>query len=201
MGTHMGCHADRGALASLWYVVHLQADGTVHHLMPHDLEAKLSRRDLSFTVWYKELMRTGKTVVSDLHISPATQRPTVVIATPARDSAGKIIGISAGGLNLEELARIGRGGTARGAIGAYGYVTDSRGLIIAHQGNLKYVQEQTDFSSVPPVRAALTGQQGETQFFDPIEREEQLGAYLPLADTGWAVVYVLPALRLRRLRI
>src|SRR4030067_2676398 len=75
------------------YIMLLKADGTINLLEPHDLQATLSRHDLSFMAWYKKLKRTGHSVVSDLHISPATQRPTVIIATPVKDSAGKIIGI------------------------------------------------------------------------------------------------------------
>jgi signal transduction histidine kinase len=174
------------------YIMLLKADGSVYLLEPHDLQVKLSHHNLSFTAWYKKLMRTGKTVVSDLHISSATQRPTVIIATPVQDSAGKITGIWVGALRLEELSQIGHGGLETGTPQRYGYVADSRGLIIAHQAKPKYVEEQTDFSSVAPVRSALAGQQGVAQFFDPIERDEKLGAYVTIPDTGWAVVYIVP---------
>lgn len=36
---------------------------------PYDLQIKLSHHNLAFTDWYKKLMSTGKTVISDLHIS------------------------------------------------------------------------------------------------------------------------------------
>jgi len=137
-------------------------------------------------------MHTGHTVISDLHISTATQHPTIVIAAPVRGAEGQISGIWAGALKLAELSHIGQGGLESGTLRRYGYVTDQRGLIIAHQATPKYVQEQTDFSSVPPVRAALAGQSGVAQFVNPIERVEKLGAYLPLANPKWAVLYVVP---------
>jgi len=174
------------------YIMLLRNEGLVYLLEPYDLQLKLSRHNLAFTAWYKKLMSTGQTIVSDLHISHATQRPTVIIATPVHDDAGKIIGIWAGALKLKKLSEIGRGELGSETPFHYGYVTDNRGLVIAHQSNLKYVEEQTDFSSVPPVRAALSGQRGATQFIDPIEREEKLGAYLPLSGSEWAVVYVVP---------
>jgi hypothetical protein len=89
------------------YLVLLNADGIVYILEPHQLQRELSRKDLAFTNWYNKLMKTGQTVTSDLHISPATQRPTVVIATPVRGPNGKIIGIWAGGINLDTLSQIG----------------------------------------------------------------------------------------------
>ena len=163
------------------YIMLLQADGSVYLLEPYALQVQLSRHDLAFTAWYTELMRTGHTVMSNLHISTATQRPTIVIATPVRGTAGQIRGIWAGALKLAELSQIGHGGLESGTLQRYGYITDRRGLIIAHQAKPKYVQEQTDFSAVPPVRAALTGQSGVAQFVNPIERVEELAAYLPLA--------------------
>jgi len=174
------------------YVMLLRADGSVYLLEPYDLQFKSSRPDLAFTTWYKEVMSTGKTVVSDLHISTVTQRPTVVIATPVFGSEGQIIGVWAGALKLEQFSQVGRGGFESGTPQRYGYVTDGRGLIIGHQTKSNYVQDQTDFSLVPPVRAALAGQQGEDQFVDPIDRAEKLAAYMPLPGTKWAVVYEVP---------
>ncbi len=174
------------------YLMLLQADGSVYLLEPYDLQVRLSRHDLAFTTWYKEVMSTGHTAMSDLHISTATQRPTIVIATPMRGAEGQISGIWAGALKLAELSQIGHGGLESQTLQRYGYVTDRRGLIIAHQATPKYVQEQTDFSAVPPVRAALAGQSGVAQFVNPIERVEELGAYLPLTSPKWAVVYTVP---------
>lgn len=174
------------------YVMFLRADGSVYLLEPYDLQLKLSRHDLAFTDWYRKLMSTGQTVVSNLHISPATQRPTVVIATPVRGITGQILGIWAGALRLEEFSRIGNGGLKNEIHWRYGYVTDGRGLIIAHQAEPMYVEEQTDFSAVPPVRAALAGGRGTVQFINPIDDEEELAAYMPLPGQRWVVVYEVP---------
>ena len=174
------------------YVMLLQADGSVYLLEPYDLQVKLSRHDLAFTAWYKEVIRTGHTAISDLHISTATQRPTIVIATPVRGTQGEISGIWAGALRLEELSRIGHGALESTPLQRYGHVTDRRGLIIAHQATPKYVQEQTDFSAVPPVRAALAGQSGMMQYVNPIDGIEKLATYMPLPNSQWTVVYVIP---------
>jgi signal transduction histidine kinase len=55
-----------------------------------------------------------------------------------------------------------------------------------------YVENQTDFSSVPSVRAALTGAEGAGQYVNLVEHEEKFGAYQPLSGFGWAVVYSVP---------
>ena len=174
------------------YIMLLKADGTIYLLEPYELQIKTLRDNIAFRDWYQELMNGGNTVICDLHISNATQRPTVTIATPVRNSAGQVIGIWAGALKLEAFSQMGRAELESDTPQRYGYITDSRGLIIAHQANPKYVQEQTDFSSVPPVRAALAGQDGTMQYVSPIDGQEKLAAYMPLPGTGWAVVYLVP---------
>jgi signal transduction histidine kinase len=174
------------------YVMRLGTDGSVHLVEPYEFQAGISRSDVAFTSWYKDLARSGKTTTSDLGISTVTQRPTVIVAAPIHGRDGGIAGIWAGGLRLEELSKIGHGGQETGPLERWGYVTDPRGLIVAHQADPKYVMEQTDFSSVPAVRAALAGESGAGQWLNPVESSERLGAYMPLPDLGWAVVYTTP---------
>jgi signal transduction histidine kinase len=175
------------------YILLLKADGAIYLLEPYELQVKTLRGNLAYSNWFQELMSGGKTVTSNLHISDATQRPTIIIAIPVRNPAGQVIGILAGGLKLEAFSQMARAELESGTPQRYGYITDSRGLIIAHQANPKYVQEQTDYSSVPPVRAALAGQDSTMQYICPIDGQEELGAYMPLPGTRWAVVYVVPA--------
>ena len=174
------------------YLMLLKPDGTVYVLEPARLERELSHRNLAFAAWYKDALTAPDTVVSDLHISPATQRPTVVVAAPVRDTDGVIIGVWAGGLQLARLSKLGSVGAGAGASRAYGYVADRHGLILAHQSNPSYVEHQTDFSSVPSVQGALRGSAGAGQYFNPIDGEVKLGAYRTLVDSGWAVVYAIP---------
>jgi signal transduction histidine kinase/CheY-like chemotaxis protein len=172
------------------YVVLLGRNGDVHLLEPVALERDLSHRNLAFHPWFRDVVQTGATVVSDLHISPATQRPSVVVATPVFSRAGQLVGVWAGALRLEALARLGRPSPT--SDNGHGYVTDRRGLIVAHQSRASYVENQTDFSASPTVRRALDGQRGALEFVCPISDVPALGAYRPLARHGWAVAYVVP---------
>ena len=174
------------------YLMLLKPDGTVYVLEPARLERELSHRNLAFAAWYKDALAAPDTVVSDLHISPATQRPTVVVAAPVRGTDGVIIGVWAGGLQLARLSKLGSVESSSRASRAYGYATDRHGLILAHQSNPNYVEQQTDFSSVPSVQRALSGSAGGGQFSNPIDGEVKLGAYRTLTGSGWAVVYAIP---------
>jgi signal transduction histidine kinase len=172
------------------YLMLLRADGSVFLLEPLALQRRLSHDNLAFHAWFRKVVTTRTTVVSDLHISPATQRPTVVIATPVVLPDGRLAGVWAGALQLDELARLGR--TSSGSTSGSGYVTDRRGLIIAHQRRSSYVENQTDFSAVPTVHHALEGRRGALEFADPISGVAMLGAYRPLGKHGWAVAYAVP---------
>jgi signal transduction histidine kinase len=174
------------------YLMLLTPEGTVTMQEPHALEERLSHRDLSFSAWFEEVRGTNRTVVSDLHISPATQRPTIVVATPVHAADGRTIGIWAGALKLGELSEIGSVASDRSGSSGWGYVTDRRGLIIAHQSKRNFVENQTDFSSQQSVSAALSGQQGSGEYFNAVENESKLTSYRPLPDLGWAVVYGIP---------
>lgn len=178
--------------ASVRHISLLRANGDVYLMEPYKEQLKLSHTNLAYNAWYQELMSTGKTVISDLVICPADQEPTVVIAVPVRGTDGRIAGILAGHLALEQLSQVGISAWKGETPLSWGYITDGRGLIIAHQAEPKYVQEQTDFSSIPPVSLALAGKEGALEYFDQMEWDERLGAYMQLPDTGWAVVYVTP---------
>jgi PAS domain S-box-containing protein len=174
------------------YLMLLDKDGSIIALEPHEFKDTLLRKDLANTAWYKKLVSSGQTVISDLNISPVTQRPSVVVATPIFDSAGVMTGIWAGGLNLVKLSQLGSATLVANLNQHYGYITDSRGLIIAHQAIPSYVEDQTDFSTTPPIKAALSGKQGTMRFVSTIDGIEKLGAYSQLPGTNWAVAYVVP---------
>jgi signal transduction histidine kinase len=174
------------------YLMLLKPDGTVYLVEPARLERDLSHQDVAFAAWYKDVLESKDPIISDLHISPATQRPTVVVAASVRGPDGRIVAIWAGGLRLAWLSKIGSLASIPSAERGYGYVTDRRGLIMAHQANPSYVENQTDFSSVPSVRTALVGGSLVGQFLNPIDGEQKLGASRRLARSGWVIVYAVP---------
>ena len=166
----------------------LDAEGNVVLVEPSGLASKLSRTDLGFGRWFQDLRRTGAMVVSDLHISVATSQPSVVIAAPVRTSSGKLVGVWAASLRLAELSRISASDAGAVPSAQIRYITDRRGFVVAHETRAKYVSEQSDFSAVEPVRAALTGQQGTLQYVASFEREERLAAFVTVPTIGWIAV-------------
>ncbi len=178
--------------AAFEYILLLQPDGTVAMVEPPSLEQQLSQRDLSSSEWFKEVHRVNREVVSDLHISPLTQRPAIVLATPVRAADGRVVGIWAGALRLGLLSKIGHPPSPDSDRAEPGYLTDRRGLVIAHQSRPEFVESRTDLSSMLPVKEALAGRSGASEFFNTLENERKIAGYAPLPGLGWAAVFRVP---------
>lgn len=170
----------------------LDPSGQVVFVEPFAQQRALVSGDLTYLAWVDAAIERHGPVVSDLHISPTTFAPSVVIATPIHDDDGQVVGIWAGALDLANLTDLASSSVTDAAPTSYGIVTDARGLVIAHQANQSYVSYQTDFGAVPPVAAALDGTDGAGRWVNPIDGEAKLGAYVPLDPHGWAVVYSTP---------
>jgi signal transduction histidine kinase len=180
------------------YLYLLRADGSMVMVEPKDLFAKLYQKNFAFRAWFRAVISTGAPTISDLHISVPTGGPAVVVAVPVFAPDGSVAEVFAGSILLQNFSRAGSGGYSAGDRKQFGYLTDSRGLVIAHESKPKYVIEQTDFSSEPTVRAAFEGRQGTMTFFDPIEKAWMLAAFLPIllpeiaGGHPWAVCVALP---------
>lgn len=179
--------------ATFEYIMLLTPEGAMTMVEPRPLEAQLSHRDLSFSAWFGEVRRANRSIVSDLHISPVTQRPSIVIATPVHSAEGRTVGIWVGALKLDQLSKIGSVTSDPAQRIEAGFLTDRRGLVIAHQNRPAFVESQTDFSSVYSVKEALAGRSGASEFFNAIEGEQKIAGYVPLPDLGWAAIYRIPA--------
>lgn len=172
------------------YLTLLRPDGSVAVLAPDGLQVGAPPTDLAYTAWFRQVVESDRAVVSDLHVSAVTQAPVVVVAVPVRDLTQGLVGVLAGALRQNAFARLGEAAGPPGI--GYGLVTDSRGLVIAHEAEPSYVRFQTDLSSVPAVRSALEGASGAGSWLNPLDGEHKLGAYRPLEPWGWAVVYSSP---------
>ena len=75
---------------------------------------------------------------------------------------------------------------------AFLYITDRGGRVVSHP-RLPSQGEVMDFSGVAPVQKAIQGERGVVRSRDPLDPEEQVGAYAPILGYGWAVVVQQPA--------
>jgi signal transduction histidine kinase len=167
----------------------VRPDGLIHLMEPVALQESLSRPDVGFLPWFRQVSTSGGPVVSDVHISTATRRPTTIIAVAVHHGSGGLAGYLVGAIRLMDLSTLGASPTGN----YFGYLTDRQGFVVAHGRTPRYAVEQSDFSSVPSVQEALAGRSGAFEDYNPIEDEDRFAGYQSLPDLGWAVVYVVPS--------
>ncbi|MDZ7735674.1 MAG: PAS domain S-box protein [Gammaproteobacteria bacterium] len=146
-------------------------------------------KNFSFRDWYKGVSRHWEPYVS--HVYERTARPRLnvfTVAIPIEQNDGRILGILALQINLNGFFSWAEG--LEIDPGGFVYVVDSRGGLAYHP---KFPSQEaiTDFSSVPVVQELMQGNAGIEVNFNPIENEEQLSAYVPVAY-GWGIVVQQP---------
>src|SRR5271157_866530 len=71
------------------------------------------------------------------------------------------------------------------------YLVNESGNIILHN-NKSYMNNMTDFSSVPAVQDVIQGKEGVEEDYNPVEQQYLLAAYSPVNGTGWGVIVAVP---------
>src|SRR5712692_721607 len=163
--------------------------GTLMADVPQALEIRgqnFAQRD-----WYRRVTRAMRPYVSQVYPRAAAPRTNVFAAAiPIRSEKGEALGI----LVLQVRSDAFFDWTRGIEVGAGGlvYITDQKGVLASHtkfapQGDL------VDFSMVPVVQRVLAGAAGVDVEFNPIENQDRVVAYAPIAKHGCGVVLEQPA--------
>ncbi|QDR79819.1 methyl-accepting chemotaxis protein [Sporomusa termitida] len=140
----------------------------------------------------------GNTFITDPIISPTSGKLVVVIATPIK-ADGRVAGILAGAINIEEVEKRILG--IKVAQTGYAYVLRTDGTIIVHPN--KEIVNKTNINNdphaTPPLQAAaakmLQGEKGIAGYhYEGIERYL---AYAPITGTSWSIGVTVPAAEAR----
>ncbi len=134
-------------------------------------------------------INTDKPFVGDGVRNTITGKPTIYIGIPIDDANGKVLGVLVGGLNLDDYSNDVIGTQVTNA--QYVYLVNSTGHVVFHN-NKSYMNNMTDFSSIPSVQKVLNGTEGIDEQYFPFEHDERLAAFSPVVDHGWGVVVSLP---------
>jgi methyl-accepting chemotaxis protein len=133
--------------------------------------------------YFKEVISKKKTVISDVLISKATNKPSVVIVVPIVNEQGEFKGVMGGTLdlsNMEEMrSKIKMGETGKA------FVTDSKGQVLVHADE-KMAKERTDITEISIVKKALKGESG-TEVYD-YNGKKLFASYTMVPNLGWTVV-------------
>ncbi|HTK60692.1 MAG TPA: ATP-binding protein [Candidatus Baltobacteraceae bacterium] len=142
--------------------------------------------DYSYRDWYRGVMAAQAPYVSEVYIRANEPKIRLVtVAGPIRSETGEIVGILAMQIPTSKIA------TWENSFDtgddSFIYVTDHHGRLVSHP---RY-EDQTqviDFSEVPAVQAALRGKSGVLEQRNPLDQEDRIAAYAPVAKYGWTVV-------------
>ncbi len=88
--------------------------------------------------YFKKVMQTGKSYVSEVLISSTTQKPAVILAVPVMTN-GKMSGIVYGSYELSNLQSIAQ--DIKFAKTGFAYLVDQAGTVIVHSKNQDLVQQ------------------------------------------------------------
>jgi methyl-accepting chemotaxis protein len=140
----------------------------------------------------------GNTFITDPIISPTSGKLVVVIATPIK-ADGRVVGILAGAINIEEVEKRILG--IKVAQTGYAYVLRTDGTIIVHPNKeiMNKVNVNNDPNATPPLKAAvekmLKGEKG-IAGYDYAGIEKYL-AYAPITGTSWSIGVTVPTTEAR----
>ena len=149
-------------------------------------------KDFSFRDWYKGVTATGRPYISEAYETAIEGRPLVVavgtyLRSPGVDGRpGEPRGILAVTYRLDALQRF--VSQAAKAHGTRLTLTDQRGIVLAMPGRAPtgLVSSREE----PAVAAALSGRSGHATRSG--QDGDELLAYTPVGDTGWALTVGLP---------
>lgn len=143
----------------------------------------LARDNTADRSYFKRAIR-GETAVTDIHISPSLNRPTMLISTPIRSTRGKVIGVFEERINLHTINEI-MGDIKLGRTGE-SYLVNSEGYFIT-ESQFEPGHTLKKKLSTQGVKDCLRGNTGVGEYTDYRGRMV-LGAYYWLPERQWALI-------------
>ncbi|MFZ5652482.1 MAG: methyl-accepting chemotaxis protein, partial [Bacillota bacterium] len=156
-----------------------------------------STTDISDRGYFKEVLATGKPVVSDPVVSKASNKLVVVVAAPIMKN-GSVSGLFGATVLVDELSQ--KVASIKMGKTGYAYMAQGNGMFIAHPRQdlvMKY-NPLTDGSAHPKLLDAAkkmsSGETGVTRYvFDGVDKYM---AYAPVPGTKWSLAVTAPVAEL-----
>lgn len=137
--------------------------------------------------FFQDILQGAPYSISDVVISRANQKASIIVAVPIKDPQGNIKGSLFGAIDLkvfsDELAKINLGPDS------YIFLTDQFGKVLAHP-DYSLVENMSDVKEIAPVKLGLSQQVGAVSY--EWQGMKKLGGYAPVPLTGWVVVAQKP---------
>ena len=138
------------------------------------------------TPWVREVVSSGRPVVSGLTVDQVTRQPTVILAYPVRDEDGAVVGVLDFGLNLLQLQTLFAGLSLPD--GSIVSLTDKSGLVLSRsRDGDRFIGTTIELSPVPPPGARR--QQADE---GPIDPSRPIVGAAALERGGWVMSVAIP---------
>lgn len=134
--------------------------------------------------YFKDVVATRKTVVSEALTSKVSAVPAIGIVAPRFDENKEFAGYVSGGLTLDALYHLAEG--ALGSEFAIPVIVDYKGQVAVHP-NKTFVAEHKNLSAFEPAKRALAGETGFIPSFRDSDGVYRSAAYTPIPEYGWGV--------------
>lgn len=137
--------------------------------------------------YFKEAL-SGKTIISDVYNSAATNAPTVTISTAIKNKQGQLVGVIAADVSLQSLGEM----AAQTPIGNTGYVdiVDNKGMLLAHPDKDPTMKNGSAVTT-EYVQKVIAGQAGIEKAVST-SGVKSLTIYYPIKAYKWGVITYLP---------
>jgi len=165
--------------------------GRITNFAPAGKGSKMVGVSVADRQYFKDVMQSGKAVISDVMISRDTGNPIILITNPIKDGAGNFVGTINQVIKLDALEKL----RARVKIGETGYASIStnvngKSIVIAHP-NTALVKEQKDVAGMAIVKATMGGQK-QVMKFPALTGIDMIGATDIVPSTNWIIAAMIP---------
>lgn len=140
--------------------------------------------------WYKGVMQTQKTYVSEIYKRTAEPQYNVIaVAAPIRNEKREVVGILVAQVRLDTLLEWGRNID----VGRSGflYFVDRNGSVVGHP-QVSPQQEIMRIADEAHVQEVLRGKRGVKIYPADSDRHERIISYAPVQKYGWGVITEQP---------
>lgn len=179
---------DAASYEGIWL---LNQEGRIINNISATNPEKMIGVSLADRPYIKEVLQSGKIVISDVLISRNTNKPMIVVVTPVKDATGKVISVIGQVILLDALENL----RAQVKISETGYASIStnangKSIAIAHPDKT-FVAQQKDVTEVGIIKATMSGQK-QIMSFKSMTGIEMFGASNVVNSTKWIVVATVP---------
>ena len=177
----------------IWFdnLLVVRADGTIlANVNDPDSRANFN---LAQRPYLRQTVATRRALVSAPFRSAISQRAVVLLTNPVFDSAGQVVAVLIGTIDLDRQTLFGSINTGHVGGSGYFYVTTMDGIFVAHPQRERLLQSVRVVADPDgALRQALDGFEGTLEARDGAGVDALL-SFKRMQTTGWIVAAVLPA--------